>query len=217
MDHITLEANSREAGKKQTKAVRQAGNVPCVLYADGVDPVLFDVPQLSLRPLIYTNETHRVRVEVGDGAWDCILKEVDYHPVTDEPLHADFQVLVEGRPIKITVPLRFTGVPLGVQAGGNATYILNEVEVICLPQHMPSFIEVPIGALKIGDSVHVEDLGVEGVEFLHPGRQTVVTVVGGRLVIEGEEEEEEGLEGEEAAEGEEGAEATAEAEEEAEG
>ena len=89
MDYITLNANAREAGQKQTKAVRRAGNVPCVLYAEGVEPVLFDVPETSLRPLIYTSETHRVRVEVNGDNWDCVLKEVDFHPVTDMPLHAE--------------------------------------------------------------------------------------------------------------------------------
>jgi large subunit ribosomal protein L25 len=105
MDVITLDARPRGAGKKAARAVRREGYVPCVLYGHHAEPVAFAVEEKSLKPLIYTHETHLVRVTVDGGAWECILKEIAFHPVTDRPLHADFQVLQAGEKVTLAVPI----------------------------------------------------------------------------------------------------------------
>ena len=210
MDVIEIEAKAREAGKKAARAARRDGEVPCVLYGRQVDAVSFQVPELSLRPLIYTDETHRVLIKVDGEEWECIMKDVVMHPVTDRPRHADFQVLQQGELITLTVPIQYHGTPVGQNEGGDTQVVMNEIEVRCLPKDIPSHIDVDISGLDIGDALHVSDLTTEGVEFGSAPGQTLVTVVVPRSEEELEEmEAEAGIVREEAdilEEGEEGAE-----------
>ncbi len=201
MDVITIEAQGREPGKKAARAARRAGMVPCVLYGSNVDSVSFQVPTLALKPLIFTSETHRVTVKVNGKKWDCVLKHVDYHPFSDTPLHADFQVLVKGSKITLMVPVKYNGTPVGqVHDGGDTQVIAHEVEVTCLPDNIPSHIEVDIAHLKIGDAIHLGDLEVEGVEFTGSLDQPNVPGVAPRVAEEVEVEAEEGADVQEAEE-----------------
>lgn len=202
MDVITIEAQPRETGKRAAKDIRRAEEVPCVLYGAHTDPVHFRVPVLALRPLIFTSETHRVTVELDGGAFDCILKHVDFHPVTDVPIHADFLALTEGETITMMVPVVTVGTAPGVKAGGILSQPLNDLQISCLPQDIPGQIEVDVSELEIGDAVHVSDLSVENVEVLTDPSRTVVTVAAPRAEEEPEEEEGLLLEGEELPEGE---------------
>lgn len=207
MQSLKIEAAPREVGKKATKAVRRAGNVPCILYGHGVEPVAVQVPEPELRPLIYTSEMHVLSIDVDGTAYDCIMKEVDFHPVTDRVRHADLQVLKKGEMVTLMVPVQYHGTPVGQKEGGDTQFLTHEVEIRCLPKDIPSHIDVDIAELTIGDSIHIGDLNVEGVEFGGADDTTIVTVVPPRLVALPEEEEEaalalEGEEGE-AAEGEE--------------
>lgn len=212
MDAITIEAASRETGKQAARATRREGNVPCVLYGPHVDNVCFQVPELTIHRLVYTSETHLLNLKVGEQAWDCILKDVDFHPVTDRPIHADFQALQAGEKINLMIPVQYHGVPEGQTDGGDTQYLMHELEVRCLPSDIPSHIDVDVSHLKIGDAIHIEDLEIEGIEFEDAPERTLVTVVPPRM-LELPEEEEEGIvsavevplvdEDEEAAEGEE--------------
>lgn len=187
MDTIKLEALSRETGKGAARAARRQGNVPCVLYGHHVEPVVFQVPEPALHPLIYTHETHVVNVTLDGDAWDCIVKDIAFHPVTDRPLHADFQVLQAGELVTMTVPVSYMGTPAGHAEGGVTNTILNELEVRCLPKDIPGHIDVDISGLNIGDALHVSDLEVEGVEFIAAPGQTLVTVMAPRVLVEEEE------------------------------
>ena len=109
MDAIKLDVKPRETGKRAAKAIRRAEEVPCVLYGHHTDPVHFRVPALDLRPLIYTAETHRVELALDGEAYDCIVKQIDFHPVTDMPIHADFLALTEGETIDLTIPVVTVG------------------------------------------------------------------------------------------------------------
>lgn len=208
MDLLKIEATKRDAGKSAARAARRSGDVPCILYGPGVDNVAFQVPVLTLKPLIHTSETHRVELGVGGKKWTCILKHVDFHPVTDIPVHADFQVLVKGAKITLMIPVQYHGIPVGqVEDGGDTQVIAHELEVTCLPDAIPSHIDVDVSKMRIGDSIHIGDLDVEGVEFSGSADRTIVTVVAPRVVEEPEVEVEEEV----APEGEEGAEGVAEA------
>ena len=118
MNAITLEATTREVGTKASRALRRTGNVPCVLYGHNVEPVTFQVPELALRPLIYTDEFHQVELIIDGQQWTCMMKDIDFHPVSDRPIHADFQVLKRGEKITVVVPVQLTGTPLGKLEGG---------------------------------------------------------------------------------------------------
>lgn len=210
MESLVLEVSSRDVGKKAAKAVRNRGNVPCVLYGRGVTPVHFEVPELSLRPLIYTSETHTVDVKIDKDSWSCILRAIDFNPMTDAPSHADFQVLQQGEMIRITVPIQFHGTPAGQLEGGVTQVVLTELEIECFPKDIPGHIDVDIAGLLIGDTLHVSDLDLGNVSVLTSPGQTMVTVAGAAPEIEEEVEEleegeglEEGEEGEDELEGEE--------------
>ena len=213
MDVITLEASPRGTGKQAAKAVRREGNVPCVLYGSHQEPVTFQVPELSLRPLIYTQETHRVTIKVDGGSYDCILKDLNFHPVTERPIHADFQVLAKGEHITMTVPVHYEGSARGVRDGGDLQVNVHELTVRVLPENIPGHIAVDISELGIGDSLHMSDIDVPNVEFVDEADRTLVTVLAPRVeAVEGEEDEAAlGFGAEEAADAEEASDEEAEA------
>lgn len=190
MEAITIEAQEREVGKKAARSVRRAGNVPCVLYGHHTDPVAFQVPELQLNKLVYTTEAHVVEIRLDGRKFSCIMKEADFHPVTDRAIHADFQVLEKGERITLTIPIQLHGTPIGQKEGGDTQVVLHEVEVRCFPANIPSHIDLDISELNIGDAVHIQDLITEDIELLGQPTQTVVTVVPPR-VLEAEEEEDE--------------------------
>lgn len=205
MESIVLEVSKRELGKKATKAVRGRGNVPCVLYGHDAEPIHFEVPELSLRPLIYTHDTHTVEVKIDGKSWSCILRAIDFNPITDRPAHADFQLLRQGETIRITVPIRLHGTPVGQLEGGVTQVVLTELEIECLPKDIPGHVDLDIANLNIGDNLHVSDLELENLTVLTSPNVTIVTVAGAAPEIEEEVEElEEGEELEGSAEGEEG-------------
>jgi large subunit ribosomal protein L25 len=139
------------------------------------------------------------------------MKSADLHPVTDRPIHADFQVLEKGEKITLMVPIQFHGTPVGQRDGGDTQIIIHEIEVRCLPQDIPSHIDVDISEMVIGDSIHIQDLDTHGIEILGREEQTIVTVLQPRVAeaevtpaaapaIAGEEEAEAGEESEESEE-----------------
>ena len=206
MDVITLEAQSREAGRKTARATRRAGNVPCILYGHRVETVAFQVSEKSLHPLIYTQETHLITVTIDSNSWECVVKDIAFHPITDRPMHADFQVLQEEEQVTLSVPVRYLGTAIGHTQGGRLSFMLHELEVSCLPKDIPSYIDVDITEVGIGDAIHVGELEIEKVDIHAPDDQVLMTVIKPRVVVEEvalDEEGEEGVEGEEAADEEE--------------
>jgi large subunit ribosomal protein L25 len=215
MESISLHVEPRDLGKKATKSVRNSGSVPCVLYGPDLEPVHFQVPVLSLQPLIFTHETHIVEVDLGKKKWSCILRDIDFHPVTDHPIHCDFQALTEGQTIRVTVPISLVGVAAGSIEGGVMQQVISEIEIECLPKDIPGHVEIDISALNIGDSLHVSDLDLENVTVLTNLENTVVIVAGAAPEEEVIEDELlEGIEGEESEEGVEGVEGEESSEEE---
>jgi len=198
MDVISLDATSRDVGTKAARAVRRNGNVPCVLYGHGVESVAFQVSELSLNPLIYSSDLRQVEVQIDGQSWSCVPKTIEFHPVSDRPIHVDFQVLRKGEKMTMTVPFRFVGTPIGKREGGVVKSVIHEVAVAVLPKNIVSHLEVDIENLDIGDSIQIADLDFPTLEFLSPKDQTIVTVTLPRVEVEIEEEEElEELESEE--------------------
>lgn len=189
MDVITLDAQPRDLGKSASRAIRRNKEVPCVLYGPHAEPVHFRLSVLDMRPLIFTSTAHLVDLNLDGETYSCILKDVTYHPVTDVPVHADFYALTAGEAITVTVPVVLTGSAPGVEAGGILNQTLNEIELSCLPKHIPGSIEVDISALGLGDSLHVSDLSVENVEILTDEARTVVTINAPRKEEEPEADE----------------------------
>jgi large subunit ribosomal protein L25 len=208
MEGITLDVTPRETGKKAVRDARRAEMVPCVMYGFEESPKSFNAPELAMRKLIYTDEFNRINVVFEGKTYECVLKKVDFHPVTDKPIHADFQILHPGEKINLKIPVHFEGVSIGQKNGAIAQTFVNEVRVRCLPKDLPNHITVDISPLRIGQSLMVKDLEIDGIEFLTPSHQTLVTITVPRGIVTADEEEDEAaaVEGE-VAEGEEGAEA----------
>jgi large subunit ribosomal protein L25 len=194
MKFVTLEALPRTPGKSQTRQVRNADQVPCVLYGAGTETISFQVQQLDLRPLVFTDQFRRIRVMLEGKSYDCILKRVDYHPTKDIPSHVDFQRLVDGTEIHLRVPVHYVGNAPGVLAGGTPQEFIHKIAIRCLPKHIPDNIEIDISGLSIGQSILIREIEVEGVSFDAPPDQTLIAITRPRELTVDEEEDEE-LEG----------------------
>ena len=213
MKSITINGSQRESvGKKATKALRNAGQVPCVLYG-GDKPVHFSAPELAFSKLVYTPNAHTVVIELDNGeTLNAVLQDIQFHPVTDRILHVDFYQLFEDKEIALNIPVNLVGNSRGVKNGGVLRRNNRKLRVKALPLNLPDFIEIDISPLKIGDKVAVGDLPNEKYTFLHSDNTVVCQIKTARTaIIDDEDEDEEGEEGTEAtAEG--GAEATTDAE-----
>lgn len=176
MDVITLDAQPREPGRAAARRARRAGEVPCILYGPHQEPVAFRVRALALRPLIQSAETFRVALRLDGEEFDCILKDLDTHPVTDEPLHADFFALTAGEELRIEVPVMLVGKAIGVLEGGVLSQTLTEVVVRALPANIPGHIDLDVSALHIGQSVHVSDIQAQAYVIETDPGLTIATV-----------------------------------------
>ena len=203
MKSITINGSKRESvGKKATKALRNAGQVPCVLYG-GNQPVHFSANELAFSKLVYTPNAHTVVIALeGDETYNAVLQDIQFHPVTDKILHIDFYQLFEDKEIAMNIPVRLVGNSRGVKNGGVLRRNNRKLRIKALPANLPDFIEINIEPLKIGDKVTIGDLPSEKYTFLHKDNIVVCQIKTARLAIVDEiDEDEEGIEGEEGAEG----------------
>ena len=201
MKSITINGSQRESvGKKATKALRNAGQVPCVLYG-GDKPVHFSAPELAFSKLVYTPNAHTVVINLENGeTLNAVLQDIQFHPVTDRILHVDFYQLFEDKEIALNIPVNLVGNSKGVKNGGVLRRNNRKLRIKALPANLPDFIEIDITPLKIGDKVAVGDLPSGNYTFLHSDNTVVCQVRTSRTAVvdEDEEELEEGAEGAEA-------------------
>jgi len=162
-------------GKAYAKQLRAEGNVPCVVYG-GSEQVHFYVPMILFRDLVYTPNSHIVDVNIEGDVRTCILQDVQFHPVSEYILHADFLELHKDKPVKIEIPVRFVGNAPGVVKGGKLVTKLRKVRVKGLPDNLPDFVDVDISNLDLGKAVKVKDIKIENVEILNSPLVTVATI-----------------------------------------
>ncbi|MGW9684989.1 50S ribosomal protein L25/general stress protein Ctc [Flagellimonas sp. 2504JD1-5] len=205
MKSITIKGSQRESvGKASTKALRNAGKVPCVLYG-GDKPLHFSADELSFRHLVYTPNAHTVVIELEDGQkLKAVLQDIQFHPVTDKILHIDFYQLFNDKPVTMNIPIRLEGNSPGVRNGGRLLFRKRKLAIKALPDLLPDFITIDISKLRIGGTIPVETLLNDDYTILHPDSTAVVQVKASRTSVDDVEEEEETEEGAE------GTEATAE-------
>ena len=203
MKTVSLSGSRREnVGKKDAKLLRQKGLVPCVLYG-GEQQIHFYLDERDFAKIVYTPETYLVKIDFGDGAIDTLLQDIQYHPVTDKILHADFLEVFTDKPLRVSIPVHPVGDSPGVIKGGSLNLILRKLAVRGFVKDIPDGIDIDISELEIGDSVRIRDLKVEKLSFVDPGHTVVLSVKVTRMAVTAEEEEdEEGEEGEEGAEAE---------------
>lgn len=176
MKSITIQGTKRESvGKKSTKALRDAELVPCVVYG-GETPLNFSAEEKAFKGLVYTPEAHTVSIEVDGQTIPAVLQDIQFHPLTDRILHADFYQLADDKPVIMEVPVRITGRSKGVVAGGVLRQTYRKLKVKAIPANLPDEIVVDITALKIGNKFYVESLKNEKYSFMHPDNAVVVAV-----------------------------------------
>ncbi len=203
MKTVSLSGSLREnVGKKDAKALRNEGKVPCVLYG-GKDQIHFTADAASFKPIIFTPETFLIEIDVDGKKYNAILQDVQYHPLSDKLLHADFLLASADKPITVYLPVKHKGTSPGVIRGGKLKLKLNKVRVKGLINDLPEYIMVDISKLQIGQSIKVRDLKLENVSFLSPASAVIIDVKMSRGAASEDEEEEEGEEGEASSEGEE--------------
>ena len=203
MKSITIKGSKRESvGKVSTKALRNAGKVPCVLY--GGDKVLhFSADELSFKNLVYTPNVYTAMIELENGdSFKAILQDIQFHPVSDKILHIDFYQLHDDQEVTLEIPVRLIGTAPGVVAGGIVRFPYRKLRVKALPANLPDFINADISKMEIGDKQYVTELGNDSFSIMHPDNTVVVQVRISRAIILDEEEDEEGEEGAEGTEGE---------------
>ena len=188
-------------GKKNSNKLREEGNVPCVVYG-GDEQIHFHAPMILFRELVYTPGANFVKLNIEGIEKDVILQDIQFHPVSEVILHADFLELQDNKKVKMDIPVKIIGNSPGVQQGGKILIRIRKLSVMAYPKNMPEFVEVDISELQLGKSIKVEDILKEQYEILNSPLVSIVSVNIPRVKIEIEEDEEEGEEGEEGAEGE---------------
>ncbi|WP_299098473.1 50S ribosomal protein L25/general stress protein Ctc [uncultured Winogradskyella sp.] len=196
MKSITINGSQRESvGKKATKALRNAGQVPCVIY--GGDKALhFSAPELAFSKLVYTASAHTVVITLDNGEeYNAIMQDIQFHPVTDKITHIDFYQIFEDKAISMEIPVRTIGSSKGVMNGGNLRMPYRKLKVKAIPSKLPDFIEVDITPLKIGSKLYITELENEDYSFLHPENTVVCQVRRSRLAVVDADDEDEDEEG----------------------
>ena len=176
MKSITIKGQEREnVGKKATKAVRDAGMVPCVIYG-GDQPVHFAADKRAFKDLVYTPNAHTVVVELEGKKIDAILQDIQFHPVSDAILHIDFFQLQDDREVVMEVPVKVVGKSPGVMAGGVLRLAQRRLKVKALPKNLPDFVTADISPLEMGNKLYITKLDSTDFKFMHPDNTVVCQV-----------------------------------------
>jgi large subunit ribosomal protein L25 len=195
MEKTTLKAIERkDFSKSSARKIRNEGRVPGVFYSKHEPPIHFDVADKAINPLVFTSKTHLVSLEIeGHEGYECIIKDIQFDPVTDKVIHFDLLGLTKGEKIILEVPVQLVGTPIGVKEGGIIQHVLHKLKVECLPRNIPEHIVVDVSQLKLGDSIHIGDLQIEEVEFIDPKESLIVQVTHPKIKEEAAPVAEEGI------------------------
>ncbi|MDY0097633.1 MAG: 50S ribosomal protein L25/general stress protein Ctc [Bacteroidales bacterium] len=186
----TIEINGSprtELGKKNSKKLRMAGNVPCVIYGKN-DNVHFYTHENSFLGLVYSPDSHLVNLNLEDKKYNLVVKDVQFHPVTDKIIHADFLEISDDKKIKISLPVKVSGDSVGVKAGGKLRIKRRQLNVKGFVNDIPEYIPIDITNVKINHSVKVSDISMPNIEITDPKITTIVTVASSRVVLKEEGE-----------------------------
>lgn len=188
MKSITISGSLREnVGKRDAKELRYEGKVPAVLYG-GATQTHFAVSVTDLKPVVYTPVVHFIDIEVAGKKAQAIIKDIQFHPLTDEIIHVDFMELDAKKPVTIEIPVRLTGTSPGVKTGGKLVQKLRKLRIKALPKDHIDNIDVSIATLEVGKSVRVSDLKLEKLIITNSMEDTIVSVTTSRALRQAEQE-----------------------------
>ncbi|MFM9944227.1 MAG: 50S ribosomal protein L25/general stress protein Ctc [Bacteroidia bacterium] len=189
MKTIVLKGDARtDTGKKATKALRSEGKVPCVVYGKNGNSH-FGVYEYDFKNLVYTPNTYLVQLNLEEGKKLAKLQDMQFHPVSEAIIHADFMEVLPEVPLTITIPVKVVGTAAGVRAGGKLMVKIKKLLVKGMIKDIPDAIEVNIDKLEIGQNIRVGDISVKGLELLDTKANSVVSVMVTRASISAATEE----------------------------
>lgn len=193
MKKVQLSGSLRaNVGKKDTTALRNAGRVPCVLYGSG-EQTHFSVRSIDMEKIIFSPDVYEIELDIDGKKANAIIQAKQMHPVKDTAHHVDFLELNANKPVKVSLPIRTVGSPIGVMNGGKLRQPYRSLRVVGLPGDLPEAITLEIAKLKIGQSIRISDIDAKGIEFLEPAGAVVIAIKmarGAANVADDEDEEE---------------------------
>lgn len=176
MKTIEIKGTERkEVGKKSTQELRKKGEVPCVLYG-GKEVIHFSAEENEFRHLVYTPNVYIVNLNIGKKTTQAIMKEIDFHPVTDKILHIDFYEISEDKKISIAVPVKLNGTAKGVLEGGKMMLKQRKLNVRAFAKDLPDTLNIDVTNMTLGKTKKVGELTFENLELLDPKNNVVATV-----------------------------------------
>ena len=164
-----------DLGKKATKVLREEKKVPCVLYG-GKENIHFSVVEKDLSKLVYTPFVYIVKIMIDGNAYEAVMREIQFHPVTDRILHIDFYHIFAEKPVIIEVPVKLKGFAEGVQAGGKLVQVIRKLKVKALPSNLPGEVELDVTSLGLGKSIKVKELSFDNFEVVN-AKEVVIAQV----------------------------------------
>lgn len=179
MEKKALKANLRgQINKPALSALRKNGRVPGIFYSRINQPIPIEVAEKAIRPFVFTSKSHLISLEVeNDKNYDCVVKDVQFDPVTESIVHFDLLGLIEGEKFQLEVPIQYQGTAIGIKEGGIVQQVLHKLEIECYPKDIPPFLTIDITNLKLGESIHPTDLSFENITLLTPPEAVIVAVV----------------------------------------
>jgi len=188
MKTIEIKGSFRtELGKKSSKQIRKTGNVPCVIYGKEKN-IHFQAHENSFKNLVYTAEAHLVKLSIEDKEYKAVLKDMQFHPVNDKILHADFIEIFDNKPVVINIPIKVTGDSAGVLAGGKLSIKRRNLKIKGLAKDLPEYLPIDITELKIHEGKKVGELSYDKIELLDPKKSMVLTIATSRVAQKTDEE-----------------------------
>jgi large subunit ribosomal protein L25 len=188
MKSITIKGSERESvGKVATKALRNAGAVPCVIYG-GKEAVHFSADEKAFKSLVYTPNAHTVAIELEGKSFNAVLQDIQVHPVSDKILHIDFFQIHDDKEITIEVPVKIVGKSKGVMAGGDLRLNNRKLKVRALPKNLPDFVEADITPLDMGNKLYVTKVPAENFKIMHPDNTVICQVKISRAAMKAAQE-----------------------------
>lgn len=176
MQSITIKASQRESvGKAATKALRNAGKVPCVLYG-GEKAIHFSAPELAFKNIVYTPNVYTAEIDLDGKTYKAILQDIQFDPVTDRILHIDFYELHDDKEITLFIPVKIEGNSPGVMEGGVLRVVNRKLRVKALPANLPDFVRVDISEMRMGNKLYVTKIPQENFKIMHPDNTVVCQV-----------------------------------------
>jgi len=176
MKEVILNVKKRETGKQSLNKIRKEGLIPGVFYMDGKPGIPIATDFMSLRDIVFTSSKKKIKlnIEGENETKDCVLKDIKFHPVTDQILHFDLLGLNPEKKLTVEVPVVLKGQSVGVRRGGKLQQSLHKVTIKCYPKHLVDALEVDVTNLDLGKSLHIRDLSFKGIDFVVPGETIIV-------------------------------------------